>query len=210
MQDTTGRAGGTRLRATQDPATRSDGRADPATKAGTVTVTFEDHLQRLEELFAEIDQMDESVRARVFEALDHVDALHRTALFHLEQALGAESLEGLRDAHPAIAWLLEAYGVGVDERAAAEAALESIRPYIHSHGGEVEILDVAGGIVRVRMSGSCSGCTASAITLKEGIEEALREGYAGFVDLEVEEEEEDAPAHPPPGATLLQIQSRPK
>ncbi|MDP8969869.1 MAG: NifU family protein [Actinomycetota bacterium] len=173
-----------------------------------MTVTFEDHLLRLEELFAEIDEMDDSVKAPVFEALDHVDALHRTALFHLEHALGTESLEALRDAHPAIAWLLEAYGIGLDERGAAEAALESIRPYIHSHGGEVEILDVTGGIVRVKMSGSCSGCTASAITLKEGVEEALREGYPGFVDLEVEEEE-DAPAHPPPGATLLQIQSRP-
>ncbi|HWB72903.1 MAG TPA: NifU family protein [Egibacteraceae bacterium] len=172
-----------------------------------MAATFEDYLAQIEELLAEIDEMDDAVKERVFALLDGIDALHRTAIVQLEQVLGAQSIETLREAHPATAWLLEAYGIGFDERPAVEAALESIRPYIHSHGGSLEVLDVTGGIVRLKMSGSCSGCTASAITLKQGVLEALREGFPGFVDLEVEED--DAPAHPPPGATLLQIQSRP-
>jgi Fe-S cluster biogenesis protein NfuA len=57
------------------------------------------------------------------------------------------------------------------------------------------------------MSGACSGCSASAITLREGIEEALRERLPGFARIEVEED--PAPRHPPPGPTLLQIQRRP-
>jgi Fe-S cluster biogenesis protein NfuA len=89
----------------------------------------------------------------------------------------------------------------------ADAALERIRPYIDSHGGAVEILEVDGGVVRVRMSGACSGCTASAVTAREGIEEALREEWPGFVALEVEAD--DAPAHPPPPTNLVQIGSRP-
>jgi Fe-S cluster biogenesis protein NfuA len=106
-----------------------------------------------------------------------------------------------------VAWLFEAYAVGVDERAAAEVALEAVRPYLHSHGGDVAVLDARGGVVRVRLSGACSGCTASTITLRRGVEEALRERMPGFAAMEVEED--DALPHPPPGPTLLQIAEPP-
>ena len=163
---------------------------------------FEDLADRLEQLLAELDELDEETRAKVYELLDGMDALHRSALARLEERLDEESLARLRE-DPALAWLLDAYGVGVDERAAADAAIDSIRPYIHSHGGAVEVLGVERGVVRLKLSGSCSGCTASAITLREGVEQALRESYPGFVALEVEED--DAPAHPPPGPTLVQL-----
>lgn len=165
-------------------------------------------LSRLEDLLAEVEALDDPARQAVFELLDGIDALHRLALTRLGDELGDETLGGLRDAHPAVAWLLDAYGVGVDQRAAAEVALEPIRPYIHSHGGSVDVLGVRDGVVHLRMSGACSGCTASAVTLQEGIEDALREGFPGFAGVEVEPD--DAPAHPPPGATLLQIQPRPR
>ena len=164
---------------------------------------FDALLQRLEELLDEVERLDEPVRARVLELLDGIDAIHRLALAPLASALGDATLARLRG-DPAIAWLLDAYGVGVDERAAAEAALRSIRPYIDSHGGEVEVLEARGGIVRLRMAGACSGCTASAITLQSGIETALRENFPGFVATEVERD--DASPHPPPGPTLLQIE----
>lgn len=169
---------------------------------------LDDLLTHLEEVLAEVDAMDEMVRGRVFALLDGVDALHRMALSRLEDALGVDVVSDLRRADPAIAWLFDAYAVGVEQRAAAEAALESIRPYIHSHGGNVDVLDVEEGVVRVRMSGACAGCTASAITLQEGIEDALREGFPGFSHVEVEEDA--APAHPPPGATLLELHPRPE
>lgn len=163
-------------------------------------------LDRLEGLLAEVDALDEPVRARVFELLDGIDALHRMALGRLPDAIGADGLERLRAAHPALEWLLDAYGVGVDPRLAADRALDEVRGYVHSHGGEVEVLDVRDGIVRVALSGSCSGCTASAITLREGVERALRDHLPGFERLDVRED--DAPAHPPPGPTLLQIENR--
>jgi len=145
----------------------------------------------------------------VFELLDGVDALHRMALGHVCEALGPQEVERLRRAHPAIAWLFDAYAVGVDERAAAEAALEPIRPYIDSHGGHVEVLEVRGGVVRLRLSGACAGCTASAATLTEGIAEALREGLPGFVEIAAEPD--DAAPHPPPsGPSLVQITARPR
>lgn len=169
-------------------------------------VEFDNVLARLEELLSEIEQLDEPLRDRVFELLDGIDLLHRTALGRLAEHLPAETVDALRG-DPAIAWMLDAYGVGVDEKAAADAALADIRPYIASHGGSVEILDVSGGIVRVKLAGACSGCTASAVTLTEGIEAALRDNFPAFVAMQVEDD--DAPAHPPPGPTLLQIELGP-
>jgi Fe-S cluster biogenesis protein NfuA len=172
-----------------------------------MTSDLEELLGRLEEVLNRIDELDEPVRGEVFELLDGIDILHRSALQHLGEALDPGTIEQLRAAHPAIGWLFEAYAVGVDEAAAAEAALEQIRPFIHSHGGVVEVLDARGGVVALRMGGACAGCTSSAETLRHGIEEALREHLPGFVAVEVESD--DAPAHPPPGPTLVQITPRP-
>ena len=168
---------------------------------------LDDLLDELERLLGEVEAFDEAARSRVFSLLDGIDALHRLALGRLAAAIGPEQVERARAADPAVAWLLEAYAIGVDERAAAEAALDGVRPYLHSHGGDVEVLAAQGGVVRVKLSGACSGCTASTITLRRGVEEALRERFAGFAAMEVEED--DALPHPPPGPTLLQIEEPP-
>lgn len=169
--------------------------------------TLDELLDRLEEVAAEVDGLDEAARRPLLELLDGLAGLHQLALARLAEAVGPAVVEEVARAEPAVAWLVEAYGVGVDERTAAEAALEEVRPYVHSHGGRLEVLDAAAGVVRVRLSGTCSGCTASAVTLAEGVERALREALPGFVRLDVEEDM--APPHPPPGETLLQIRPRP-
>jgi Fe-S cluster biogenesis protein NfuA/nitrite reductase/ring-hydroxylating ferredoxin subunit len=53
------------------------------------------------------------------------------------------------------------------------AALDEVRPYLDSHGGDVELLSAGGGVVRLRMQGSCKGCPSSAATLKLAIEDAI-------------------------------------
>lgn len=165
-------------------------------------------LDRMEELLAAAEEFEPEVRDQVFELLDGVDALHRHALARLAALLDGD-LPRMRNTDPAVDWLFGAYGIGVDDVETATEALEEIRPYIHEHGGEVEAVAVHEGVVRVRLSGACSGCTASAETLREGVERALREGMPGFVALEVVESDPGAASHPPPGPTLLQIQPRP-
>ncbi len=163
-------------------------------------------LDRLEELAAEVDGLDEVTRRPLLELLEGVETLHRTALGRLADAVGMDVLQATARREPAVAWLVETYALAPEEGAAADAALDEIRPFIHSHGGELELLDSAGGVVRVRLSGTCSGCTASAVTLREGVERALQDRFPGFVRLEVEEQAADP--HPPPGDTLLQIGPR--
>lgn len=168
---------------------------------------LDDLLARMESLLTEVDGLDEEARTVAFELLDGVDTLHRTAIHRLAEAMGDEQVGVLRAADPMVEWLFEAYGVGVDEAAMAEAALDTVRPYIHSHGGQVEMLSAEDGVVRLRMSGACSGCTASAQTLQHSIDEALREHLPGFLRTEVEED--NAAPHPPPvGPVPVQLRRR--
>jgi Fe-S cluster biogenesis protein NfuA len=53
--------------------------------------------------------------------------------------------------------------------------LDKLRPYIQRDGGDVELVEVEEGIVRVRLLGACGSCPSSTITLKAGIERALME-----------------------------------
>lgn len=176
---------------------------DVDTGGGTPTSALTSLLDRLEGLLADADDLDPASREIAFGLLDGVDEVHRMALRALAHHLDDEELTRLRTAHPAIAWLFDAYAVGVDERAAVDRSLETVRPYIDSHGGSVDVLDVRSGVVTLQMSGACSGCTASAVTLQEGIVTALREHFPGFVRVEIVEDD-DAVPHPPPGQTLDQ------
>jgi len=56
-----------------------------------------------------------------------------------------------------------------------QAALEKIRPALQADGGDVELVDVKDGIVKVKLTGHCGGCPMSQITLKMGIERVLKE-----------------------------------
>lgn len=55
-----------------------------------------------------------------------------------------------------------------------EAALNKIRPALMADGGNVELVDVTDGVVKVRLTGACGGCPMSQMTLKMGIERHLR------------------------------------
>jgi Fe-S cluster biogenesis protein NfuA len=53
-------------------------------------------------------------------------------------------------------------------------ALNKIRPMLQADGGDVELIDVVGGVVTVRLQGACAGCPMSQMTLKNGIEKLLK------------------------------------
>lgn len=158
---------------------------------------LESLLQRMEELLGVLDQLGDEDRRAVFELLDGIDTLHRHALTQVAEGLAPATIERLRHDSDAVSWLFDAYGIGVDQHAAAERALAQVHPYIQSHGGKVEIIGVSDGVVRLRMSGACAGCTASAATLTDGVEQAMREHVPGFARIEAEED--PAEPHPPPG-----------
>jgi Fe-S cluster biogenesis protein NfuA len=60
-------------------------------------------------------------------------------------------------------------------RERVEKALDDIRPYLQADGGDVELIDVSSnGIVKVRLTGACGSCPMSKMTLKNGVERAIK------------------------------------
>ncbi len=72
-------------------------------------------------------------------------------------------------------------------------ALDEVRPYLESHGGNVQFLGIEGDVARVRLEGSCDGCPSSTMTLKLAIEEAVQKAAP-----ELEGVEAEGVAEPPP------------
>jgi Fe-S cluster biogenesis protein NfuA len=82
----------------------------------------------------------------------------------------------------------------LDVEARVEQALAGVRPYLHSHGGDVELLGVADGVARVRLRGTCNGCASSTATLKNAIEEAVARAAPELHGVEAEGVAEPQPA----------------
>jgi len=60
-------------------------------------------------------------------------------------------------------------------REKVEAALKKIRPALQADGGDVELVDVKDGVVKLRLRGACAGCPMATMTLQHGIERVLKE-----------------------------------
>ncbi len=71
-----------------------------------------------------------------------------------------------------------------EEREAVEKALAKVRPDLQADGGDVELVDVRDGIVRVKLTGACGSCPMSQMTLKSGIERAIKETVPGIKGVE--------------------------
>ncbi len=86
------------------------------------------------------------------------------------------SLLVLHDLHP----------LDVEQR--VRRALESVRPYLGSHGGDVELLEVEAdaGVVRLRLLGSCDGCSSSSVTLELAVQSAIEEAAPEITRIDVD------------------------
>jgi Fe-S cluster biogenesis protein NfuA/nitrite reductase/ring-hydroxylating ferredoxin subunit len=82
-------------------------------------------------------------------------------------------------------------------------ALDEVRPYLASHGGDVALLGVEDGIARLRMEGSCNGCPSSSATLQLAIEDALEKAAPDLEGIEAEGAVESAPP------ALIQLENAP-
>ena len=150
--------------------------------------------QRIEALLDEVERLpDATARDTATELVQALLELYGEGLRRIALRVDMRELAG----DELIDHLLFLHGlhpVPVEERVAG--ALDEMRPYLDSHGGDVRLLGIDGGVVRLQLQGSCSGCPSSAVTLRHGIEEAI---YRAAPDVE-RIEAEDAPHE-----TLLQI-----
>jgi Fe-S cluster biogenesis protein NfuA len=150
-------------------------------------------MERVEALIQELERLpDPRARAHTREILQCTLELYGGALERIFETIADTGESGLAlidslAQDDLVGSLLALHGLHplhLEERVGL--ALEKVRPYLRSHGGDVELLQVVEGVVRLRMQGSCHGCPSSAMTLKLAIEEAIYEKAPDVTGIEVE------------------------
>jgi Fe-S cluster biogenesis protein NfuA len=151
-----------------------------------------DRMTRIEQLLAAIEDDPRAVEAVAAVVELYGDALQRVVAFDPPRELLEDELVSqlllVHDLHPE----------PVEERVAR--ALEEVRPYLGSHGGDVELLGVSDGVAHLRLQGTCNGCPSSTATLRHAIEEAIARAAPELDGVEAEGVAEPEPQ-------LLQIGS---
>jgi Fe-S cluster biogenesis protein NfuA len=71
-----------------------------------------------------------------------------------------------------------------DTQKLVEQALEKIRPMLQRDGGDIELVEVTDGVVKVRLTGACKGCPMSQMTLKQGVEKLLMKEVPGLKEVQ--------------------------
>jgi Fe-S cluster biogenesis protein NfuA len=149
-------------------------------------------LERVQQLSEQVDELpDPRARELASELVAAVIAMYGDGLERIVAAID----ESGQAAAPIMARLTEdgavsslllihdLYPVDLQERVLE--ALDTVRPYMESHGGNVELVSLDDGVARLALRGSCNGCSASRATLEQAIEQALAEHAPDLAGLEV-------------------------
>lgn len=151
---------------------------------------------RAEDLVRQVTDMYGSGLERMLEILDEHGKLDAGTL----AALAADEL---------VSGLLIIHGLHPESMETRVAgALDSVRPYLGSHGGDVELLDISPeGVVQLKLLGTCQGCPSSSVTLKFAVEEAIETAAPEVTAIEVVEAEKHAatPAFIPVDSLLVRM-----
>ena len=151
-------------------------------------------FERVQELQALLDGCEQSTaRDLAEELMSTVLQLYGSGLERiiggviLARALTERAIASELAEDPLVATLLlihDLHPIPLEER--VQRALDSVRPYMDSHGGNVELLSLDDGVARIRLQGSCSDCSASSVTLELAIKQALEDAAPDLEGLEVE------------------------
>jgi Fe-S cluster biogenesis protein NfuA len=143
---------------------------------------------RVEELLGQLRAAGDPATAEVAEEIVRlVVELYGAGLERTVELAGPEVLERLVE-DELVASLLVLHGLHPkDTETRVVEALDQVRPYLGSHAGGVELLGVdPGGVVHLRLEGSCDGCPSSTMTVRLAIERAIEEAAPEVTAVEVE------------------------
>jgi Fe-S cluster biogenesis protein NfuA/nitrite reductase/ring-hydroxylating ferredoxin subunit len=150
-------------------------------------------IQRIEGLIRKIENLpDPEARASALELVQSLMDFHGAALDRLMEIVSeaGQAGYGIFDSFARddlVGSLLLLYGLHpVPLEARVMQALDKVRPYLDSHGGNVELIDISNDVVRLRLQGSCKSCPSSSMTLKLAIEEAIMAAAPDVLAIEAE------------------------
>lgn len=175
-----------------------------------MTSDFVSRMQQVEGLIRKIDNLpDAAARASAMELVQSLMDFHGAGLDRLMEivAEAGEAGYSIFDSFASddlVGSLLLLYGLHpVPLETRVMQALDKVRPYLDSHGGNVELIGITDEVVRLRLEGSCKSCPSSSMTLKLAIEEAI---YAAAPDVAAIEAE--GVAEQPSSTGFVQIGKR--
>ena len=150
---------------------------------------FRMQTERVEKLATRLESAgDPEIRATALDLVQSVVELHGAALQRLVDSLlqtpaGQQSLsEALED--DLVSSMLLLHNLHPDDlETRVLRGIEKARPYLKSHGGDVELTAVRDGIVHLRLHGTCGSCPSSSVTLKNAVEDALFEVAPDIVEI---------------------------
>lgn len=164
------------------------------TPAPSATEVANDDLeqlaQRVDRAVAEIQSLEPDVRDKALTLKSAIEEFHTAGLTHIVKTLksdphGKQLLFEMVD-EPTVYALFAMHGlVRVDLKTQVSRVIDMVRPYMQSHGGDVSLVDVRGKTAFVSLSGNCHGCSMSSVTLRNTVEESLREHVPEIEHVEV-------------------------
>ena len=151
-------------------------------------------IARVQELTGRLEDLDDpACRSLAEELTSAVVQMYGAGLERIVELADAGTRDEMAK-DSLVAGLLmihDLYPVPIEER--VMQALDTVRPYMESHGGNVELLGIEDGIAKLRLEGSCKSCRASSSTLELAVRQALEEAAPDLLGMDVEgvvEEEE--------------------
>lgn len=153
----------------------------PAQISQEETVTLESLVEEIKNFESAIASWDEEQKAVVEGLKQSIEALHKEALTRLIRRVKQESISALRQAveDEVVYGILRYHELIKPPQPSLEMrikqALDEVRPGLKSHNGDVELVAIKlPDTVEVRLIGTCSNCPASTLTLKQGVEQAIK------------------------------------
>jgi Fe-S cluster biogenesis protein NfuA len=170
---------------------------------------IEQRLARLDELLGRLEIVPGATAALAIEAIQALTEVYGEALARaVDRAAGTERVLAAFEKDELLRHLMVLHGLHPQPLAErVERALDGVRPYLRSHGGDVELVGVADGVARVALVGHCDGCASSTATMEAADSTAVLD-LAPELDR-VEALPATAPAHPAPVIAVDSLLRRP-
>lgn len=151
---------------------------------------FEKLAEAVDIAVKEMEKLEPEAKKKAKEVKKAIEDFHKPGITAIVKKLksdprGKELLFELVD-EPEVHAIFALHGlVRVDPTTHASRVLEMVKPYMQSHGGDVELVKVEGSVAFVRLLGSCNGCSMSSVTLRDGVTEALVNNVPSIESVEV-------------------------
>ena len=159
------------------------------------------HGERLQKLLAEVEALPyPGARELIQDCMESVLGFYGTGLKRILQVVSEDGPEGRKvfrdlirdDVVKGLLLIHDLHPLNLEDRLLE--ALDKVRPYLKSHGGNVELISLDNDVARLRLQGTCQSCASSSVTLELAIRHAIEQACPDLVHFEVEGVEQDKSA----------------